>query len=87
MRMEAPMISLTYCHHAKVLLDDLSDTIRDLVKLHEEQFHSLVGGDLDSTRFDPLIHMANERKNEAKYAYLQHLETHGCSTYDGIEKK
>lgn len=81
------MTSLTYCHQAKVLLDELSEAIRELVKLHEEQFQSLVGGDLDSTRFDPLIHMANQRKNEAKYAYLHHLETHGCSTYDGIDKE
>ncbi len=81
------MTSLTYCHHAKALLDELSESIRELVKLHEEQFQSLIGGDLDSTRFDPLIHMANESKNEAKYAYLHHLEAHGCSTYDRIDKK
>ena len=87
MSLEAPMISLTYCHHAKTLLDDLSDAIRDLVKLHEEQFQSLVGGDLDSSRFDPLIHMANERKHEAKYAYLHHLETHGCSKLDEPDEK
>jgi hypothetical protein len=42
---------------------------------------------LDSTRFDPLIHMANERKHEAKYAYLHHLETHGCSKFDEPNKK
>jgi hypothetical protein len=30
--------------------------------------------------------MANERKHEAKYAYLRHLESHGCSTYHGIEQ-
>lgn len=28
------MTSLTYCHQAKVLLDELSETIRELVKLH-----------------------------------------------------
>jgi hypothetical protein len=47
--------------------------------LHEEQFKSLIAGDLDSTRFDDLIHSANERKHEAKYAYLNHLENHACS--------
>ena len=81
------MTSLTYCHQAKVMLDELGDAIRELVKLHEEQFQSLVGGDLDSTRFDPLIHMANESKNEAKYAYLHHLETHGCSKLDEPDQK
>jgi hypothetical protein len=49
------------------------------MKLHEEQFYALMDGDLDSSRFDDLIHMANERKHEAKYGYIYHLETHGCS--------
>jgi hypothetical protein len=49
--------SLTYCHQAKGLLNELSEAIRELVKLHEEQFQSLVGGDLDSARFDPLFHI------------------------------
>lgn len=81
------MTSLIYCQQARELLDALGEAIRDLIKLHEEQFQSLVGGDLDSTRFDALIHMANERKHEAKYAYLHHLETHGCSKFDEPDKK
>ena len=76
------MTSLLFCQQAKDLLDAFGETVQVLVKLHEEQFHSIVGGDLDSTRFDELIHLANERKHEAKYAYLHHLDTHGCSTYD-----
>jgi len=81
------MTGLLYCQHAKELLGALSEAIRELIVLHEEQFQSLLGGDLDSTRFDPLIHMANERKNEAKYAYLHHLETHGCSKWNEPDKK
>ena len=46
----------------------------------QEQFESVVEGHLDSMHFDDLIHMANERKREAKYAYLLHLENHACST-------
>jgi len=79
--------SLVYCQEAKELLDDFAETVQALVRLHEEQFQSIVGGDLDSARFDDLIHMANERKHEAKYAYLHHLEAHGCSTLDGTNKK
>ena len=36
-------------------------------------------GDLDSTRFDDLMDMANQRKHEAKYAYVHHLDSHRCS--------
>ena len=81
------MTSLIYCQEAKELLDAFGESVRALMKLHEEQFHSIVGGDLDSTRFDDLIHMASERKHEAKYAYLNHLETHGCSTYNGTDQE
>ena len=76
------MTSLLYCEEAKNLLTAFGEAVQELVRLHEEQFQSILGGDLDSTRFDDLIHMANERKQEAKYAYLTHLETHGCSTYE-----
>jgi hypothetical protein len=86
-RTEGFMTSLVFCQEAKQLLDAFGDTVRELMKLHEEQFQSIVGGDLDSTRFDDLIHMANERKHEAKYAYLHHLETHHCSKFDATDKE
>jgi hypothetical protein len=73
------MTGLLYCQDAKDLLESFGDAVRDLIRLNEEQFQAIVSSDLDSTRFDSLIHMATERKHEAKYAYLLHLETHGCS--------
>ena len=66
--------------------DAAAETVQALLLLHEQQFQSIVGGDPESDRFDILIHMANERKHDAKYAYLRHLESHGCSTYYGIEQ-
>jgi hypothetical protein len=72
--------TLAYCQQAQELLEAFGGTIRELVGLHQEQFQAVIDGDPDSTRFDDLIHMANERKHEAKYAYLHHMETHGCST-------
>jgi hypothetical protein len=81
------MTSLLYCQEAKQLLNAFAEVVQELIRLHQEQFQSIIGGDLDSTRFDDLIHMAIERKQQAKYAYLKHLETHGCSTYDGTNQK
>jgi len=74
------MNGVLYCEEAKSLLDAFGEAVQDLVRLHEEQVQSILGDDLDCTRFDDLIHMANERKQEAKYAYLKHLEAHDCST-------
>ena len=81
MSAESPSISLIYCRQAKGLLESLAAVIHELIKLHEQQFKAVFAGDPDSSRFDDLIHLANERKNEAKYAYLQHLSAHGCSRW------
>ena len=81
-------MSLVYCREAEELLGAYGFVVHELACLHQEQFESVIEGDLDSIRFDNLIHMANERKREAKYAYLDHLETHACSTFatDMIKK-
>jgi hypothetical protein len=60
-------------------MEAVTEAVHDLVLLHAEQFHAHITGDLDSTRFEILIYSANERKHEAKYAYLHHLEIHRCS--------
>ena len=85
-RRVATVTSPLYCQEAKQLLNAFGDVVQDLIRLHEQQFQSVMRGELDSTRFDDLIHMANERKQQAKYAYMKHLETHGCSTYDASNK-
>jgi tRNA splicing endonuclease len=75
-----------FCRESRRLLDLFGEAVHELVILHEQQFLSIVNGDSECYRFDLLIHMANERKQEAKYVYLHHLETHGCSTSDGFDK-
>jgi hypothetical protein len=35
-----------------------------------------------ANRFDLLIHMANEKKQEAKYELLRQMESHDCSNID-----
>jgi hypothetical protein len=69
-----------YCEQRRQLLDAFGAAVQDLVKLHEQQFLSVVEGDLTANRFDLLIHAANEKKQNAKYAYMAHLEQHGCSS-------
>ena len=76
---ESPAAGLFYCQQARALLEAFSGVIREVIALHEDQIQAVLQGDEDSARFDDLIHMTNERKREAKYAYLNHLETHGCS--------
>ena len=38
-----------------------------LTLLHEQQFRAIVNADADFSRFDILIHLATEKKQQAKY--------------------
>lgn len=71
--------------HAR-LLGDLAGASKELVQFHEQQFVAIVQGDRECHRFDLLIHMANEKKQHAKYAYLRHVEEHGCLNWDVVDK-
>jgi two-component system, chemotaxis family, response regulator Rcp1 len=74
------------CEEHNRLLDDFGVAVRGLLSLHDEQFLAIVDGDTECSRFDLLIHMANEKKQMAKYAYLRHVEAHGCSNTNNAAK-
>ena len=84
--LKSPPKALIYCEEGRRLLDAFGTKVQALVILHEHQFLAVTTGDLDCDRFDLLIHLANEEKQQAKYAYLKHLEIHGCSTNEDISK-
>jgi hypothetical protein len=69
----------TGCQEHNQLLDEFGVAVRELLSLHEQQFQAIVEGDEECSRFDILIHMANEQKQAKKYAYLSHVGAHGCS--------
>jgi hypothetical protein len=72
--------SARYCETAKQLLDTFGQAVQQVLVLHEQQFLAIVEGDTEANRFDLLIHEALEQKQNAKYAYLSHLDVHGCSS-------
>ena len=78
----ARVFSKSGCADHDRLLEIFGTAVREVLDLHEQQWLALVDGDEDSYRFDVLIHMANETKQSAKYAYLRHVETHGCSDFN-----
>lgn len=73
------------CEEHDRLLSEFGAAVRELLDLHQQQFQAIVEGDAESSRFDVLIHMANEKKQWAKYAYLRHVDAHGCSDHDATE--
>jgi hypothetical protein len=78
----AKVVRRSGCEKHDHLLGEFGVAVRELLNLHEEQFQAIIDGDSESSRFDLLIHMANETKNRAKYAYIRHVESHGCSIID-----
>lgn len=70
------------CNIAQHLLDQFAGSVKAVLQLLEKQFDAVVSGDPAANRFDLLIHEANERKQDAKYAYLRHLQLHGCDARD-----
>jgi hypothetical protein len=67
------------CAESARLLDAFGRAVQELMRFHEQQFQAIVAGDSAANRFDLLIHEANEKKQKAKYAYMAHVEYHGCA--------
>ena len=67
------------CEQCRTLLDAFGEAVSEVVMLNEMHFRAVVEDEMDPHRFDLLIHAANEKKQNAKYAYVHHRETHGCS--------
>ena len=75
---DASTPDISFCPENQRLLNLFGEAVQELMLLNEQQFIAIVNGDPDSSRFDLLIHMATEKKQQAKYDYLHHVETHGC---------
>jgi hypothetical protein len=73
---------INLCVECRQLLHTFGEAVHDVVTLNELHFRAVIDDEPNPHRFDLLIHAATERKQNAKYAYVQHLETHGCSIDD-----
>jgi len=55
--------------------------VKDIQKVNAlllEQTQAVVEGDPEFSGFDVLIHMAQEKKEQAKYRWIEHVEAHHC---------
>ena len=67
----------TPCPEKHRLLGVYTEVVHEIMLLHQQQVRDIVNDD-DFSHFDLLLHSANERKELAKYGYLQHVDEHGC---------
>jgi hypothetical protein len=75
-----------YCEEAQRLLQVYGEIVNELTMHHQRQFAAILEGDFEANRFDLLIHEAMERKQNAKYAYLLHVENHACGLGHEIDE-
>ena len=71
-------VKIGLCEKKQRLMDELLQSIRELLVLQEQQLRAVITKDPDFARFDILLEMANVRKRAVKYAYLKHVESHDC---------
>jgi hypothetical protein len=74
----ANLPGIGFCEEKHRLLKEFLGAIHELVETQKQQTQAVIDGDTDFARFDVLLHMAHERKNLAKYAWIAHVESHHC---------
>jgi hypothetical protein len=71
-----------FCEEKNRLLCEFLKTIREISELQSQQMQAVldaaIDGEGDFMRFDLLLHLAQQKKEQAKYAWIEHVEGHGC---------
>jgi|HubBroStandDraft_1064217.scaffolds.fasta_scaffold03437_9 hypothetical protein len=67
-----------FCDEKNRLLKEFVAATHELVEMQKQQTQAVINGDPDFARFDVLLHMVHERKDQAKYAWIAHVESHHC---------
>jgi hypothetical protein len=73
-----PTPGVILCEERNRLRDHFLEAIRELNFQQSEQTRAVIDGESDFCRFDLLISAAQERKEQAKYAWIAHIEAHQC---------
>jgi hypothetical protein len=69
---------IPFCGEKHQLVDEFLSANHVLMELHTMQTDAIIANESDFSRFDDLIHLAREKKDQAKYALIAHIETHHC---------
>jgi|ERR1051325_974946 hypothetical protein len=70
-----------FCAEKTRLLDEFLDAIHEMNAIQSQQTQAVIDGDGDFARFDVLLHLAQNKKERAKYAWMAHVQEHHC--HDG----
>ena len=59
-------------------MEEFLESKHVLMDMQNLQTQAVIDQDPEFSRFDDLIHMAREKKDQAKYALISHVEQHHC---------
>jgi hypothetical protein len=75
-RVSVPEVA--FCDEKNRLMQEFLEAIREITTVQSLQTKAVIDGDPDFARFDVLLHFAQERKEQAKYAWMAHVDNHHC---------
>ena len=67
-----------FCEDKRRLIQEFLASNHVLMDLQNQQVQAVIAHDPEFSRFDDLIHMAREKKDQAKYALMAHVDEHHC---------
>jgi hypothetical protein len=68
-----------FCEEKARLLGEFLHATQELTALMSQQTQAVIEGDSDFAQFDLLLHLAQEKKDKAKYVWIAHVESHRCT--------
>jgi hypothetical protein len=66
------------CEEKRRLIEEFLESNHVLMNLQNQQTQAVIDQDPEFSRFDDLIHLAREKKDQAKYALIAHVDVHHC---------
>jgi hypothetical protein len=67
-----------FCLEKHRLLTEFVTAIRELNAILREQTQAVIDGDPNFSHLDLRLHLAQEKKDQAKYRWIAHVESHHC---------
>jgi hypothetical protein len=67
-----------FCEEKHRLMSEFLEAIHAVTTLQSQQTEAVIFGDPDIARFDGLLRLAQEKKENAQCAWIAHLESHQC---------
>ena len=77
-RAAVPIPRIGFCAEKNRLRNEFLKSIQKLNALHSQQTQAVIAGDPDFSRLDRSIRLAQQKKDDAKYAWMEHVEIHQC---------